>query len=78
VIRCAQASEKLTRFPTVHDEGQEVIKRCYFGDSWFGSVKAATAVAQAGHHACFIINTSYSRSPKAWLEEKMKDYPGGT
>ena len=78
VVRGVQATEKLTRFPTVHDEGQEVSKRLYFGDSWFGSVKAVAAVAQAGHHACFIIKTGHSRSPKAWLEEKMKDFPGGT
>jgi len=66
------------RFSTVHDEGQEVVKRLYFGNSWFGSVKATAAVEQAGHHACFIIKTGHSRSPKVWLEEKMKDYLGGT
>jgi len=78
MIRGVQVSEKLTRFPTVHDEGQEVIKRLYFGNSWFKSVKATTEVAQAGHHNCFILKTGHSRSSKAWLEEKMMDYPGGT
>ena len=78
VLRGVQATEKLTRFPTVHDEGEEVSQRLYYGDSWFGSVKAVAAVAQAGYYACFIIKTGHSRSPKAWLEAKMKDYPGGT
>lgn len=36
VIRGAQVSEKLKRFPTVLGECQEVIKRLYFGDSWSG------------------------------------------
>jgi len=70
VIRGMQASEKLTRFATV-------IKIFYFEDSWLKSVKATAVVVQAGHYACFIIKTGYSRSPKACLEEKMKDYLGG-
>ena len=48
------------------------------GDSWFGSVKATEAVALAGHHGIFIIKMNHGRSPKKWLEEKMKDFPGGT
>ena len=48
------------------------------GDSWFGSVKAIEAVALAGHHGIFIIKMNHGRSPKKWLEEKMKDFPGGT
>ena len=78
MIRGVQASEKLTRFPTVHNEGQEVLKILYFGNIWFGNVKATVAVAQDGHHACFIIKTGHSISLKAWLEKKMKEYPGGT
>ena len=50
----------------------------FFGDSWFGSVKAASNVKVAGHHSCFLVKTGHSRSPKAFLEDKMKDFPGGT
>jgi len=49
-----------------------------FGDSWFGSVKAVSNVKVAGHRSCFLVETGHSRSPKAFLEDKMKDFPGGT
>ena len=52
-------------------------KRCYYGDSWFGSVKTAANISRAGHHAVMMVKTAFSRSPKKWLEEKMKDMPGG-
>ena len=52
--------------------------RLFFGDSWFGSVKAACQVRKLGHHACFAIKTAHSRIPKKFLEETMKDFPGGT
>ena len=47
------------------------------GNSWFGSVKATEAVALAGHQGIFIIKMNQGRSLKNWLEEKMKDFPGG-
>ena len=53
-------------------------KCCYFGDGLFGSVRAVAAVGQPGHHACMAVKTAHTRSPKAWLEEEMKEYPGGT
>ena len=48
------------------------------GDSWFGSVKTAAHVARSGHHCCFMVKTAHSRSPKSFLEEHMKNMPGGT
>ena len=53
------------------------MKILFFGDSWFGSVKAASNVKVAGHHSCFLVKTGHSRSPKAFLKDKMKDFPGG-
>ena len=53
-------------------------KKLFLGDSWFGSVKAAANIAIAGHHACFMVKTAHARSPKKFLDEKMKDMPGGT
>ena len=35
-------------------------------------------MALAGDHAIMVVKTNHARSPKAWLEEKMKDFPGGT
>ena len=53
-------------------------KRCYYGDSWFGSVKAISNIAKTGHHAVMMIKTSHSRTPKKWLEKTMRNMPGGT
>ena len=50
----------------------------FFGDSWFGSIKVVSEVRRLGHHACLNINNGHSRCPKAFLEETMKDFPGGT
>ena len=52
--------------------------RLFFGDSWFGSVKAACQVHKLGHHGCFVIKTAHSRTPKKFLEDQMKYFPGGT
>ena len=32
----------------------------------------------AGNHAIFVVKTNHARFPKAWLENTMKDFPGGT
>ena len=64
------------------DEDEEGIPafppKLHIGDSWFGSVTAAESVAKAGHHAIFIVKTNHTRVPKKFLEDTMKDYPGGT
>ena len=84
VIRGVMASANLSSFPSENDQDppnmnyEHPKKRLFFGDSWFGSVKAVSSVAQAGHHACMMVKTAHSRSPKKFLEDKMKDFPGGT
>ena len=40
-------------------------------------MKTAANISRAGHHAVMMVKTAFSRSPKKWLEEKMKDMPGG-
>ena len=67
----------LTYSQTLHLPAQKS-KNIYLGDSWFGSVKAAEAVALSGNHAIFVVKMNHGRSPKAWLEEKMSNFPGGT
>ena len=54
------------------------IPKLFLGDSWFGSVKSVATVCRTGNHACMMVKTGYSRSPKKFLEETMKDFPGGT
>ena len=53
-------------------------QKLFLGDSWFGSVKSVATVGRTGNHACMMVKTAYSRSPKKFLEETMKDFPGGT
>ena len=53
-------------------------KRIYIGDSWFGSVKSAAALSLSGDHCVMAVKTGHARLSKAFLENKMKTYPGGT
>ena len=43
------------------------MKILFFGDSWFGSVKAVVKVEQASRHTYMLIDKA-----------NMKDFPGGT
>jgi len=52
--------------------------KLFLGDIWFGSMKSVANVALAGYHTCMLVKTAYSRSPKKFLDETMKDFPGGT
>lgn len=52
-------------------------KRIYFGDSWFGSVKAAASMGNTGNHCMMAVKTAHGLYPKLFLEEKMKKVPGG-
>ena len=52
--------------------------KLFLGDSWFGSINALTAISCAGHHGCFMVKTSHSRTPKQFLGETMRDFPGST
>ena len=82
VIRGVKASQDLQHIPLdeltmdVDIEGER--PKLFLGDSWFGSVKSVATVGRTGNHACMIVKTAYSRSPKKFLEETMKDFPGGT
>jgi len=41
-------------------------------------VKAVAPVGQSKNHACMVIKTGHSRTPKKFLEERMAQFPGGT
>ena len=47
------------------------------GDSWFGSVKAAEAMAKDGKGLVAQIKTNHAASPKKELEKIMKDWAAG-
>ena len=53
-------------------------KRLFVGDSWFGSVKSAVEIAQNRHHCVLAVKTAHSRFPKKFMDNTMKNYPGGT
>ena len=60
------------------EEETQVEKRLLVGDLWFGSVRSAVKVAQQGHHAVLAVKTAHSRFPKKFLDDTMKEFPGGT
>ena len=76
-LRGVKATRDFKNLPVDECSVEEPI-RCFYGDSWFGSVKAISNIAKAGHHAVMMIKTSHSRTPKKWLERTMSDMPGGT
>jgi len=47
------------------------------GDAWFGSVRAANEVGIRGHKGVFQIKTYHASYPKEFIEEALKDAPGG-
>ena len=59
-------------------EDGEVRQRIYYGDSWFGSVRAAAGLWKAGDHCVTSVKTAHARFPKTFLEQKMANFPGGT
>lgn len=53
------------------------IKHGVRGDAWFGSVRTANEVALRGHDGVFQIKQYHSLFPKEYIEEALKDAPGG-
>ena len=67
-IRCAEGSH----------QGGETLKATVKGDAWFGSVKCAVALSQRGRAFVGQIKSNHSLFPKDYIEDKLKDAPGGT
>jgi hypothetical protein len=53
------------------------IKHGVRGDAWFGSVMTANEIALRGHVGVFQIKQQHSLFPKEYIEEALKDAPGG-
>jgi len=53
------------------------IKQGIHADAWFRSVKTASEVSQCGHEAVFQVKQCYYLFPKAFIEDILKDAPGG-
>ena len=50
---------------------------CYFGDSWFGSIKTVENVALKGAERVFCVKMACTGFPKDLIEDLMEDWPGG-
>ena len=48
------------------------------GDVWFGSVRAVAAAWKRNMDVIYQIKTNHGLFPKQFIEEKLKDAPGGT
>jgi len=59
------------------EHSDEQRKSIFMANSWFGSVKVATEVQKRGQHCCMNVITNTKHSPKRWIDNKMKDFPGG-
>jgi hypothetical protein len=46
-------------------------------DAWFGSVKAAVALAKKGYKAVLQVKTGRGLFPKKFIESALEDAPGG-
>jgi hypothetical protein len=53
------------------------IKHGIRGDAWFGSVRTVSEVAHRGHEGIFQVKQYHSFYPKAFIEEALKEAPGG-
>ena len=56
---------------------QEQHKHGVRGDAWFGSVNTANQVGLRGHEAVFQVKQYHSLFPKDFIEEALKEAPGG-
>ena len=52
-------------------------KTILMGDAWFGSVKAAAEASKRGMGTIYQIKTNHGLFPKQFIEDALKDGPGG-
>ena len=58
----------------VHQEARTIL----MGDAWFGSVKAASVASKRKMEAVYQIKSNHGLYPKQFIEDALKDGPGGT
>ena len=61
---------------TIHPEDQGV-RHGIRADAWFKSVKTASEVSRRGHEGVFQVKQNHSLFPKVFIEEALKEAPGG-
>ena len=60
------------------DKTSDHVREIVLADSWFGSVTAAVAIAQAGFDCILQIKQNHSLYPKKQITEILTGLPGGT
>ena len=58
-IRGVKATPQEFKDLPVDDLSVDEPKRCFYGDIWFGSVKAISNIVKTGHQADMMIKTSH-------------------
>jgi hypothetical protein len=58
-------------------EEDKWIRHGICGDAWFGSVWATSEISRHGHEAVLQIKQNHSLYPKAFIEDALKEAPGG-
>jgi hypothetical protein len=62
-----------------NQNNNQTVKNTYTGDSWFGSVELCTQyVLRLNNNFIGVIKNSHSLYPKAFLEDTMKEWGGGS
>ncbi len=72
----ATAACTLRLMEEVHKDNSQVVAGLR-ADAWFGSVKAAVALAKEGYKAVLQVKTGHGLFQKKFIEETLKDAPGG-
>ena len=73
----ATAGCTLRLLPNTTPQEKEGVRHGIRGDAWFGSVRTASEVALRGHNGIFQIKQYHASFPKDYIEEALKEAPGG-
>jgi hypothetical protein len=67
----------LRLLPNTIPQEKEGVRHGIRGDAWFGSVRTASEVALRGHNGIFQIKQYHASFLKDYIEEALKEAPGG-
>eukprot|EP00978_Attheya_sp_CCMP212_P033928 scaffold139680_cov35-Attheya_sp.AAC.1 len=78
-LHCGQGICGTDDVPIGEEDSLSPAHELFYADAWFASVEVATHT-KLKFDSDFVgpVKMGHSRFPKKWLEEKMKDWPGGT
>jgi Transposase IS4 len=75
----AACTARLIKNTKKYSNNQQTSNEAYLGDSWFGSVDVTVYVKKNfGCNFVGVVKNSHSKYPKAFLEQTMAEWPGGS